>query len=126
MQIAEIGLGDRRAPLGFDREKRRRMNIVMPVKRALAGADRVCFRAGRRAQNAQRQSESKTPDGVNLPPAVERFSMCCNHPPAFPVATAGQDARLGDSAGGGNENLTLVSPGDGREGRSLPSPGRTE
>ena len=87
IHIAEIGLGDRRTPLRFDKEKRRRANIVMTVKGALAGAERVGFYAGGKTQSSQRQSESKTAGGANSPSAVERVSICRNHRSA-PVTAA--------------------------------------
>ncbi len=46
IQIAEIGLGDRRTSVGFDQEKRCRTSIVMARKGTLAGSGRVRLCAG--------------------------------------------------------------------------------
>ena len=78
------GLRDRRTPLGRNQEKRRGADIVLARKGALAGAERVGFCAGGKAQSRQRQSRGKPADGVDKPPAVARASICRNHPAAHP------------------------------------------
>ena len=75
IHIAEISLGDRRPPLGRNQEKRRGADIVLALKGALAGAERVGFCTGGKAQSRKRQSRGKPADGVDKPPAVARASI---------------------------------------------------
>ena len=89
IHVAEIGLRDRRTPLGFDQKKRHRANIVMALKGALAGAERIGFCAGCEAQSRQRQSESKTAGGPDKPTAVVRISITRRNHLSAPVAAAG-------------------------------------
>src|ERR1700733_599422 len=96
IHIAEIGLGDRRAPLGFDHEKRRGANIIMAREGALAGAEAVRFRAGCEAQSHQRHSESNPAAGADEPTAVWLTSICRHRPPVpSPKAGWPQTRRLG-------------------------------
>ena len=75
IHVAEIGLGDRRSPLGFAQKKRRRANVIMAHKGAHASAEHIGFCAGGKAQSRQRQSESQTPGGASSESAVVRISI---------------------------------------------------